>query len=95
MEVSNHIRLTQDKPSQTGWLWSKIPFLLDNFVMEFEFRVHGKGSTVFGDGFAFWITKGRATPGPAFGNKQNFEGLGLFFDTYANSPHRVRDSICT
>lgn len=32
-----------------------------------------------------WITKQRATPGPVFGSVDNFEGLGIFFDTYKNN----------
>ena len=34
---------------------------------------------------AMWITKDRATQGPVFGSKDNFEGLGIFFDTYKNN----------
>jgi mannose-binding lectin 2 len=34
---------------------------------------------------ALWITKQRALPGPVFGAADNFEGLGLFFDTYKNN----------
>ena len=48
------------------------------------FRVHGKGKTLFGDGFAVWYTQDRMTAGPVFGSKNGFRGLGLFFDTYSN-----------
>jgi mannose-binding lectin 2 len=34
---------------------------------------------------AMWLTKQRATPGPVFGSTDNFEGLGIFFDTYKNN----------
>lgn len=34
---------------------------------------------------AMWITKQRATAGPVFGSADNFEGLGIFFDTYKNN----------
>lgn len=34
---------------------------------------------------AMWVTKQRATPGPVFGSTDNFEGLGIFFDTYKNN----------
>ena len=47
------------------------------------FKIHGQG-TLYGDGMALWVTKGRATPGPVFGSTDRFEGLGLFFDTYKN-----------
>ena len=32
-----------------------------------------------------WLTKQRAQPGPVFGSTDNFEGLGIIFDTYKNN----------
>jgi mannose-binding lectin 2 len=52
--------------------------------IEVEFKVHGTGH-LHGDGFAMWLTKQRATPGPVFGSTDKFEGLGIFFDTYKNN----------
>lgn len=49
-----------------------------------EFKIHGEGH-LHGDGFALWLTKQRATQGPVFGSADNFEGLGIFFDTYKNN----------
>jgi len=34
---------------------------------------------------ALWITKQRALPGPVFGSIDNFDGLGIFLDTYKNN----------
>ncbi|KAF9190963.1 hypothetical protein BGZ51_007981 [Haplosporangium sp. Z 767] len=85
INTNTHIRLTQDMPSQTGYLWSRLPITSSNFQIEFEFKVEGKGDGLYGDGFAVWLTKERAEIGPVFGNRDNFEGLGIFFDTYANS----------
>jgi hypothetical protein len=31
--------------------------------VEFEFKVDGQGAKVFGDGFAFWVTRDRAETG--------------------------------
>ncbi len=36
---------------------------------------------------AVWFTTERAKVGPVFGFVDKFEGLGIFFDTYANSRH--------
>lgn len=36
-----------------------------------------------------WLTKDRLTPGPVFGSKDNFNGLGIFFDTYDNERAHV------
>jgi mannose-binding lectin 2 len=52
--------------------------------IEVEFKIHGEGN-LHGDGFAMWLTKQRATQGPVFGSTDNFEGLGIFFDTYKNN----------
>lgn len=55
--------------------------------------------SMYGDGFAVWLTRDRATAGPVFGNQGEllaaatpltpdyFTGLGIFFDTYANARH--------
>ena len=32
-----------------------------------------------------WLTRQRNTPGPVFGSTDNFEGLGIFIDTYKNN----------
>jgi mannose-binding lectin 2 len=34
---------------------------------------------------AIWLTKQRAQQGQVFGSTDNFEGLGIFFDTYKNN----------
>ncbi|KAF9425167.1 hypothetical protein BGZ76_003391 [Entomortierella beljakovae] len=85
INTNKHIRLTSDIPSQTGYLWSRLPLTSFNFEIEFEFKVDGAGDGLYGDGFAVWLTKERAEMGPVFGNRDKFEGLGIFFDTYANS----------
>ncbi|GAA5926823.1 hypothetical protein JCM3775_007049 [Rhodotorula graminis] len=87
INTNKHIRLTQDRPSQAGWLWSRLALAPASFEIEFEFRVDGKSNNIFGDGFAMWLTKGRAGTGPAFGSTDYWNGLGIFFDTYANSRH--------
>ncbi|KAK0212224.1 legume-like lectin [Desarmillaria ectypa] len=87
INTNKHIRLTRDKPSQMGYLWSRLPLTTANFVIEIEFKVSGESNNLYGDGLAIWLTKERAEPGPVFGNKDSFTGLGLFLDTYANSRH--------
>ncbi|THG97830.1 hypothetical protein EW026_g4247 [Hermanssonia centrifuga] len=70
-----------------GWLWARLPITAANFVIEVEFKISGESSHLYGDGMAIWLTTTRAQPGPVFGSVDNFEGLGLFLDTYANSRH--------
>ncbi|KAH9909430.1 legume-like lectin family-domain-containing protein [Epithele typhae] len=87
VNTNKYIRLTRARASQMGWLWSRAPLTASNFVLEIEFKVSGDNNHLYGDGLAIWLTKDRAQPGPVFGSKDNFEGLGLFLDTYANSRH--------
>ncbi|GAA5977319.1 hypothetical protein JCM11641_000063 [Rhodosporidiobolus odoratus] len=87
INTNKHVRLTQDRPSQAGWLWSRLALAPNSFEVEFEFRVDGKSNNIFGDGFAMWLTRGRAGMGPVFGSVDYWDGLGIFFDTYANSRH--------
>lgn len=81
INTNKHVRLTQDRPSQAGWLWSRLALAPNSFEVEFEFRVDGKSNNLFGDGMAMWFTKARAGMGPAFGNVDYWDGLGIFFDT--------------
>ncbi|RKO99547.1 hypothetical protein CXG81DRAFT_3004, partial [Caulochytrium protostelioides] len=87
LEVNKFVRMTQDRPAQDGWIWSKQPLNARAWQVEFEFAVHGKPGVVHGDGFAFWYTMDRAVEGPVFGSKDQFQGLGVFFDTYPNGRH--------
>lgn len=84
VRADKYVRLAADQPSQSGWIFSRIPLTANNFEIEMEFSIAGKGN-LHGDGFAMWITKERAQPGDVFGHTDNFEGLGVFFDTYKNN----------
>jgi mannose-binding lectin 2 len=74
-------------PSEMGWLWSRFGLTSNNFVVEVEFKISGDPSHLYGDGLAMWLTSERAEPGPVFGNKDQFTGLGIFLDTYSNGHH--------
>lgn len=87
VDTNKHIRLTQDRPHQMGWLWTRLPLTADNFEVVFEFKIAGHASHVAGDGMAIWLTQERAKPGPVFGSVNYFTGLAIFLDTYPNSRH--------
>lgn len=55
-----------------------------NWMVEVEFKIHGQGH-LHGDGMAFWFTEERGKPGKVFGHTDNFNGLGIFIDTYKNN----------
>ncbi|KZM26890.1 uncharacterized protein EKO05_0011405 [Ascochyta rabiei] len=84
IRTDQYIRLASDKPSRDGWLFSRVPLTATNWEIVVEFKVHGQGN-LYGDGFAIWLTKQRAQRGPVFGHADNFEGLGIFVDTYKNN----------
>ncbi|EJT96948.1 hypothetical protein DACRYDRAFT_25388 [Dacryopinax primogenitus] len=87
VNTNKHIRLTQDRPHQMGWLWSRLPLSSDNFELEIAFSVDGQHAHLFGDGMAIWLTSTRAQPGPVFGSIDKFEGLGIIIDTFPNAKH--------
>ncbi|KAG2186215.1 hypothetical protein INT43_002653 [Umbelopsis isabellina] len=84
INTNKHVRLTSNRPSQVGYLWSRLPLATLNFEIEFEYNVDGPSGHLFGDGFAMWLAKERASTGPVFGSVNGFDGLGIFFDTYDN-----------
>lgn len=87
--TTNHIRLTSDHQSMRGAIWNNVRCFVQNWELHVQFKVHGDGKTLFGDGFAIWYTKDRMELGPVFGSKDYFSGLGIFMDTYSNhnGPH--------
>jgi len=87
VNTNKYIRLTQDRQSETGWLWSRLPITVPNFQIDIEFKISSSSNHLFGDGMAIWITKGRAQYGPVFGSADQFEGIGIFIDTYSNTRH--------
>lgn len=81
---NKHVRLTRNVQSQMGWLWSRLPLTATNYIIEVEFKIAGSTSHLYGDGMALWIATERAEPGPVFGSKDHFTGVGIFLDTYKN-----------
>lgn len=79
------VRLTGDRPGESGWLFSKLPAVPEHFQVEFDFKIHGQSAALYGDGMAFWVTTHKGETGPVFGSSDRFEGLGVFFDTYKNN----------
>lgn len=49
------------------------------------FRAHGQGKSLYGDGLGIWYTKERAEEGNVFGNRNKFNGMGVFLDSYSNT----------
>ncbi|KAK6186268.1 hypothetical protein SNE40_008338 [Patella caerulea] len=87
--TNSHIRLTSDHQSIRGAIWNNVPCYVRNWELHVNFKVHGSGKTLFGDGFAIWYINQRMKMGDVFGNADKFVGLGIFLDTYSNhnGPH--------
>lgn len=61
--------------------------------MHVHYKIYGSGRTIAADGMAFWYTRTKMVPGPVFGSKDLFEGLGVFLDTYKNGNQPVSIKI--
>ncbi|KPJ19628.1 Vesicular integral-membrane protein VIP36 [Papilio machaon] len=82
--TSNYVRLTPDMQSKSGAIWNTSPCQTRNWELQVQFKVHGRGKDLFGDGFALWYVRDRMQTGPVFGSKDYFHGLAIVLDTYSN-----------
>jgi mannose-binding lectin 1 len=55
----------------------------DNWEIEVTMRVNGRGR-IGADGMAVWYTDKVGTEGPVFGSNDNWNGLGIFLDSFDN-----------
>ncbi|XP_067656967.1 vesicular integral-membrane protein VIP36-like [Haliotis asinina] len=87
--TNQYIRLTSDHQSLQGAIWNTAPCFVRNWELHIQFKIHGSGKNLFGDGLAIWYTRERMQMGSIFGSKDNFIGLAIFLDTYSNhnGPH--------
>eukprot|EP01036_Dinobryon_divergens_P003926 gene3926-5188_t len=85
---SNFARLTPDRQSKKGAIWSRKALGVPSFSIVFKFRISGKGKVFFGDGIALWIVQqGYYTDGDLHGFPQKFTGVGIIFDTFKNTEY--------
>lgn len=87
--TKNYVRLTSDDQSLSGSLWNQVPIMSINWEIHLNFKVHGKGKDLFGDGMVLWYARDRMIMGPVFGSADYFSGLAIIIDTYSNhnGPH--------
>ncbi len=77
------VRLTQQKQSQSGYMWTEKFAKMKDWEALIEFRITGERN-IGGDGFAFWYTDGPNMVGNVFGAMDYWKGLGVFVDTFDN-----------
>lgn len=54
---SNFVRLTPDRQSKKGALWSKKALGVSEFSAILKFRISGQGKNFFGDGIGLWMVQ--------------------------------------
>ncbi|KAF0694907.1 Aste57867_14249 [Aphanomyces stellatus] len=93
--VNKHfVRLTTDRQSKRGHVWSKqtlgaarLP--KPEFSIVMTFRISGQGERWFGDGLALWVTtEPRHVDGDNHGFKETYTGFGVIVDTFVNSEQK-------
>ncbi|KAI9907998.1 hypothetical protein PsorP6_004140 [Peronosclerospora sorghi] len=86
--VNRHFaRLTPDRQSKRGYIWSTQKLAAKEFSAVFTFRISGQAQTWFGDGLALWLTTSQYVQGDNHGFIGEFKGVGVLFDTFVNQEH--------
>lgn len=71
-----------------GAIWTKHPVTYDWWEVDLVFRITGRGR-IGADGLAFWYTSAKgAYNGTVFGSSDQWQGLGIFFDSFDNDNKR-------
>lgn len=82
---AEYVRLTSELAHQASNMFAKMPVQAESFEMELTFHIHGKASHgLVGDGLAVWFLDKPSPIGSVFGAANEFNGLGIFVDTYRN-----------
>lgn len=85
---NNFVRITPDRQSKKGAIWSKKSLGVPSFSAVLKFRISGQGKNFFGDGLAMWIVQqGYYSEGNLHGFQEKFVGIGIIFDTFKNTEH--------
>lgn len=83
---NNFVRLTPDRQSKKGALWSRKALGVSDFSSILKFRISGQGKNFFGDGIGFWIAQqSYYSEGDLHGSVEKFVGIGIIFDTFKNT----------
>ncbi|RLN91963.1 hypothetical protein BBJ28_00018178 [Nothophytophthora sp. Chile5] len=85
----NFIRLTPDRQSKRGHIWTKTTVDRDELVSVVTYRIHGQGKKWFGDGMGLWFTnEAKWKNGDNHGFTDKYYGFGILLDTFHNVEHR-------
>lgn len=79
----DQIRLVPSIRSKKGFVWSQFAYSSKDFEVELMFKITGRGR-VGADGMAVWFTDAPGFEGNVYGNRDMWNGLGIFLDSYDN-----------
>ncbi|KAJ8686378.1 hypothetical protein QAD02_022172 [Eretmocerus hayati] len=81
---SDNVRIAPSLRSQKGAIWTKKPTDFVWWEIDLMFRISGRGR-IGADGLAFWYTAAQGNAnGTVFGSSDEWNGLGVFFDSFDN-----------
>ncbi|XP_076844957.1 protein ERGIC-53 [Brachyhypopomus gauderio] len=88
----DQVRITPSLRSQRGSVWTKSPVDFNQWEAEVAFRVSGRGRTG-ADGLAIWFTSSQGLEGPVYGAADQWNGVGIFFDSFDNDGKKNNPAI--
>ncbi|XP_032395687.1 protein ERGIC-53 [Etheostoma spectabile] len=89
---ADQVRITTSLRSQKGSVWTKNKVSFDNWEAEVTFRVSGRGR-MGADGLALWFTTVQGLDGPVYGAADQWNGVGIFFDSFDNDGKKNNPAI--
>lgn len=78
------IRVVPSIRDKKGLAWCKTPFEPKEWEIEVHVRIEGKGR-LGADGLGLWYTSHNGELGTVYGAKDEWEGLGIFLDSFDNN----------
>uniref|UniRef100_A0A671VGI9 Lectin, mannose-binding, 1 n=1 Tax=Sparus aurata TaxID=8175 RepID=A0A671VGI9_SPAAU len=89
---ADQVRITPSLRSQRGTVWTKNKVNFEHWEAEVTFRVSGRGR-MGADGLAMWFTTEQGLDGPVYGAADQWNGVGVFFDSFDNDGKKNNPAI--
>uniref|UniRef100_A0AAQ5YXZ0 L-type lectin-like domain-containing protein n=1 Tax=Amphiprion ocellaris TaxID=80972 RepID=A0AAQ5YXZ0_AMPOC len=89
---ADQVRITPSLRSQRGSVWTKNKVAFEHWEAEVTFRVSGRGR-MGADGLAVWFTSTQGLDGPVYGAADQWNGVGVFFDSFDNDGKKNNPAI--
>ncbi|XP_078286103.1 protein ERGIC-53-like [Rhinoraja longicauda] len=79
----DQVRIVPSIRSQSGSVWTKNSVAFPNWEINVAIRITGR-NRIGADGLALWYSKEKGPAGPVYGAADQWNGVGVFFDTFDN-----------